>query len=183
MAKEIPALLLGVIVIIIVGLGGYFISRLNPTAPAGGVCTMDAKECPDGSYVGRVPPSCEFAACPGVSTTTQSGGGGGILPYKSGIKGVVLLGPTCPVQKNPPDPACADKPYGTTISVTHLGSTAVFATAQSDKAGMFQLSLPPGTYTVSAKGGATLPRCASQDVTVGPTSYVQVTISCDTGIR
>jgi hypothetical protein len=27
-------------------------------------CTMDAMECPDGSFVGRVPPTCEFAACP-----------------------------------------------------------------------------------------------------------------------
>jgi hypothetical protein len=27
-------------------------------------CTMDAKMCPDGSYVGRVGPTCEFAACP-----------------------------------------------------------------------------------------------------------------------
>lgn len=26
-------------------------------------CTMDAKECPDGSYVGRTPPNCEFV-CP-----------------------------------------------------------------------------------------------------------------------
>ena len=28
------------------------------------VCTLDAKICPDGSGVGRVPPSCEFAPCP-----------------------------------------------------------------------------------------------------------------------
>ena len=28
-------------------------------------CTMDARACPDGSYVGRVPPSCDFAPCPG----------------------------------------------------------------------------------------------------------------------
>lgn len=28
-------------------------------------CTQDAKQCPDGSYVGRVGPSCEFAACSG----------------------------------------------------------------------------------------------------------------------
>lgn len=27
-------------------------------------CTMDAKQCPDGSFVGRVAPSCEFAPCP-----------------------------------------------------------------------------------------------------------------------
>ena len=27
-------------------------------------CTADAKECPDGSYVGRTGPNCKFAACP-----------------------------------------------------------------------------------------------------------------------
>jgi len=36
------------------------------TPPEQGVfCTMDAKLCPDGSAVGRVPPKCEFAPCPG----------------------------------------------------------------------------------------------------------------------
>lgn len=28
------------------------------------VCSSDAKLCPDGSYVGRVGPRCEFAECP-----------------------------------------------------------------------------------------------------------------------
>lgn len=27
-------------------------------------CTMDAKQCPDGSYVSRIPPNCEFKPCP-----------------------------------------------------------------------------------------------------------------------
>jgi hypothetical protein len=27
-------------------------------------CTMEAKICPDGSAVGRVPPNCDFAPCP-----------------------------------------------------------------------------------------------------------------------
>ncbi len=27
-------------------------------------CTEDAKVCPDGSAVGRIPPDCEFAECP-----------------------------------------------------------------------------------------------------------------------
>lgn len=35
-------------------------SPIEPVA-----CTMDAKMCPDGSYVGRIGPNCEFAACPG----------------------------------------------------------------------------------------------------------------------
>jgi len=39
-----------------------------PTAsPTAVVCTADAKLCPDGSYVGRVPPSCEFTQCPATS--------------------------------------------------------------------------------------------------------------------
>jgi hypothetical protein len=33
--------------------------------PGGVVCTKEAKLCPDGSYVGRTGPSCEFARCPG----------------------------------------------------------------------------------------------------------------------
>ena len=31
----------------------------------GVACTMEAKMCPDGSYVGRTGPKCEFAPCPG----------------------------------------------------------------------------------------------------------------------
>lgn len=30
-------------------------------------CTMEAKFCPDGSSVGRVPPNCEFTLCPSVN--------------------------------------------------------------------------------------------------------------------
>jgi hypothetical protein len=30
----------------------------------GPICTMDAKGCPDGSFVGRTGPNCEFAECP-----------------------------------------------------------------------------------------------------------------------
>ena len=31
----------------------------------GGVCTMDAMQCPDGSYVGRKGSNCDFAKCLG----------------------------------------------------------------------------------------------------------------------
>jgi hypothetical protein len=36
------------------------------------MCTMEAKQCPDGSYVGRSGPKCEFAACPGATTDAQT---------------------------------------------------------------------------------------------------------------
>ena len=38
------------------------------------ICTMDTKICPDGSYVSRIPPSCEFADCPIISGNCKAGG-------------------------------------------------------------------------------------------------------------
>lgn len=35
-----------------------------PAATAGIGCTKEARACPDGTAVGRVPPSCQFAPCP-----------------------------------------------------------------------------------------------------------------------
>ena len=39
-------------------------SESGNTAQEPIVCTQDVKQCPDGSYVGRVAPACEFKACP-----------------------------------------------------------------------------------------------------------------------
>jgi len=35
-------------------------------------CTQEAKQCPDGSYVGRTGPNCEFTACPEIKFQTIS---------------------------------------------------------------------------------------------------------------
>ena len=55
-------------VVLITGIARMFVSsgQTEPTMPVGeeGVaCTMDAMQCPDGSYVGRTGPNCEFV-CP-----------------------------------------------------------------------------------------------------------------------
>ncbi len=156
------------------------------TIPSQIACTQEAKLCPDGSYVGRTGPNCEFTPCPTATTTTspQEGTGTqGILPYKSGIKGIVMLGPTCPVQKNPPDPNCADKPYQTMVAVFRSNDPVhAIAFTNSGADGKFSLSLPPGDYTLGA-GESNLPRCDHPQVTVGPDSYATTTIFCDTGIR
>ena len=67
-------LLLGVILLIVLGIGGYFYNAIKESAGEEDeivACTMDAMQCPDGSYVGRVPPSCEFAACPGPTQSDE----------------------------------------------------------------------------------------------------------------
>jgi hypothetical protein len=44
--------------------GGVIYATRNVSHPR--ACTEEAKQCPDGSYVGRTGPDCEFAACPSV---------------------------------------------------------------------------------------------------------------------
>ena len=53
--------------------GVVFWERLPFNADDEGVyCTQEAKLCPDGSYVGRTGPRCEFAECPEVQMRTVS---------------------------------------------------------------------------------------------------------------
>ncbi len=47
-------------------------AKLNALYGCQTVCTQDAKQCPDGSYVSRTGPSCEFAQCPTTQCTTDS---------------------------------------------------------------------------------------------------------------
>ncbi len=42
------------------------ITPLPPVDDGQVYCTQDAKMCPDGSYVGRTGPKCEFSPCPGI---------------------------------------------------------------------------------------------------------------------
>lgn len=69
-----PLILIFILVILVVG--GLFyiyypepIEYKNEEAPV--VCTQEAKLCPDGSYVGRVPPNCEFEKCREINTQSQ----------------------------------------------------------------------------------------------------------------
>lgn len=54
------------IIAALIGVTIYFFSttRIVRTTPSPKMCTQEAKQCPDGSYVGRVGPNCEFAKCP-----------------------------------------------------------------------------------------------------------------------
>jgi hypothetical protein len=55
------------ILLLFLGAFAYFLFvRPHQTPEPGGQCTLEAKVCPDGSSVGRVPPACEFSPCPEV---------------------------------------------------------------------------------------------------------------------
>ena len=106
-----------------------------------------------------------------------------VAPVNSGVRGSVTLSPTCPVERMPPDPACAPKPYATAITVFRAGSKTPLLLGNSDSKGAFEFPLAPGEYTLVARGGQVLPRCSEVLVTVQPNTYTSTAISCDTGIR
>lgn len=172
------------ILVIVVALGVifgafYFFNKqefATPVVEKPVVCTMEAKLCPDGSYVSRTGPNCEFAICPSIVTTP-------IKSIKGNVKGRVTLSPTCPVERMPPDPACAPKPYPTSISILKDGNMYLVNAMQGDADGAFSVSLDPGTYTLRASGGSVLPRCPDVSVEVKSGQNVTADISCDSGIR
>ncbi len=70
--KKILALITLSVVVVVASVGSYLVYKKDSTVtpPDQVMCTMEAKQCPDGSYVGRQGPKCEFAACPTVTEPT-----------------------------------------------------------------------------------------------------------------
>jgi hypothetical protein len=100
-----------------------------------------------------------------------------------GIRGVVVLGPTCPVETEASP--CPDRPMqGVTIRVLRDG-TPLDVTATSDPSGRFQVRVPPGDYMLEAvvpPGGPGMFAKPIQ-VTVSPGAFVEVTVRVDSAIR
>ena len=103
----------------------------------------------------------------------------------SGIRGVVLLGPTCPTGEDPGanDPVPCVTSYAAQLVVLDSeGGRVARVTSSND--GKFQVDLPPGEYVVTpATGADTYPIAQPVSVTVQPGAYVDVEINYDTGIR
>ncbi len=132
-------------------------------------CTMDAKQCPDGSYVGRSGPKCEFV-CPTtpVSSTVI-------------VNGVVTVGPSCPVMRITDDTKCATAPYVGTIMFTNTSSGQSYSATTND-AGEFTLTIMRGVYDISRPPGSSpFPACSGKIEITAPGGPIP--ISCDSGIR
>lgn len=113
------------------------------------------------------------------SATKQLSGNGTVV-------GKVILGPTCPVERNPPDPACAPKPYKSTLIVWSTWTGSSYRPVATDANGMFTLSLAPGAYSIAVSqpsSGTPFPRCAQLNISVLAKASQSVTVNCDTGIR
>lgn len=103
-----------------------------------------------------------------------------------GVSGLIHVGPTCPVERMPPDLACADRPYvNAKVTIRSKASGTLAGQSVSDANGGFRVALPPGTYTVDVASPTNniLPRCGAVDATVNANEFTSVDVSCDSGIR
>jgi hypothetical protein len=98
----------------------------------------------------------------------------------SGISGIVLIGPTCPVER--PESPCPDRPYEATILALDADGREV-ARARSAADGRFRLALAPGAYVLHPESSMTPPTAADQTVDVFADEYTNVSINFDSGIR
>lgn len=69
--KNIFLIIILLIIAVAIGFLVQSGARNNDQGPM--ACTMEAKACPDGSYVGRSGPNCEFAMCPGPTQAETIG--------------------------------------------------------------------------------------------------------------
>jgi hypothetical protein len=109
---------------------------------------------------------------------------GGSQPIASGVRGTVTAGPTCPVEREPPDPACAERPVAGAILVFTDDGGLEVARVTSAADGTFTVELAPGAYHVNAapvEGLMGTPGPMDVEVEAGPLTELQV--SYDTGIR
>ena len=67
------------------------------------------------------------------------------------VDGVVEAGPVCPVERDPPDPACAPRAVAGAEIVVVAGDGSVVARVSSDEDGAFVVELVPGRYELAGQ--------------------------------
>ncbi|HEX7275893.1 MAG TPA: hypothetical protein VF244_00825 [Acidimicrobiales bacterium] len=103
------------------------------------------------------------------------------------VVGTVRFSPVCPVESDPPDPACAPRPGRATVELARADGIVVALDRTGDD-GAFAITVPPGAYQVlafPAQAAGVGGGCQADpaEVTVAADTSTTVAVSCDTGIR
>ena len=129
-------------------------------------------------FTGTPAPSVTPAETPTEAPTATPNGG-------SGVNGVALAGPQCPVERL--GSPCPDKPVANaTINVRTADQQTNIASAQTDVDGRFRVAISPGEYYLDPQPpdpSRPYPIGAPQTVAVHDGEWTQVTVTYDTGIR
>lgn len=106
-------------------------------------------------------------------------------PTDSGIEGTAMTGPHCPVERDPPDPQCADRPYEGDLVVTTPDQGRIVKGFTTNAQGGFRVAVAPGVYSIrNDPASDNFPYCSTPGtITVEAGRFTSVEVSCDTGIR
>jgi hypothetical protein len=133
------------------------------------------------AQVGDYALQLDSATAATATITVTRGSGGAVVTGGSGVRGTAHVGPTCPVERTPPDPACADRAYAGAFVVETVGGNRVAEfTTGSD--GSFSVALPPGSYQVRLRDANAMPSMAPQPFTVRE-GWSLLDLALDSGIR
>lgn len=103
---------------------------------------------------------------------------------RTGIGGIAVAGPVCPVESVPPEPDCAARPVpGAVIVVRDVGGSEVVR-VDTAADGSFFVGLPPGDYLIEPQAvEGLMGTAAALEVTVIAGEAAEVDLEYDTGIR
>ncbi len=184
MPKYLKVLILFVGVTV-VSMAVYF-SLPKSEAPKGKInepvfCTMEAKQCPDGSYVGRTGPKCEFTPCPVFNKVKSTS----TLELPGFLKGNITIGPICPVERI--DNPCKPTPEmyaARKIFVYNKNKTLLVKEITPGLDGSYKADLAPGVYVVDVTySDIGSVRGAPAQIKIESGKTIVLDIDIDTGIR
>jgi hypothetical protein len=106
-------------------------------------------------------------------------------PPEAGIvlSGIALAGPVCPVETNPPDPACVPRPV-VDASILAISDSGEMVESRTEDDGRFSFVLAPGRYEIIAQpveGLMGTPQSFEVEVLAEPVDLG--VLMYDTGIR
>jgi hypothetical protein len=102
----------------------------------------------------------------------------------TGIGGIAVAGPVCPVETVPPDPDCAPRPVVGAVLVIRDGSGSEVARTTTEADGSYFVEVAAGDYVVEPQPVEGLMGTATAvEVTVLGGLAAQVRLDYDTGIR
>jgi hypothetical protein len=121
-----------------------------------------------------------FIAMLALLTTGCGSSDGPRAAVDSGVEGLVVRGPLCPVlQSGVP---CPDEPHEADVRILTANGDVV-ATVHTDKGGRFVVKLEPGGYVLVGVEQAELFFAKPVDVVVKPHAFTRAVVVFDTGIR